>query len=332
MVTLKELSKLLGISVSTVSKALNDSEEISDLTKEKVKKLAEELNYKPNRIAQQLKSNKTKTVGVIIPSIINPFFAEVLHGIEEEASKHDYDIIICLSNELLDKEQRSIEMLANGSVDGFLIAVARESQVEGVTDHLQDVLNSYIPLLMFDRVIDDIDCQKVIVDDFQSIYEATKYLIEEEHRSRILLISNIEDLSVGKLRIDGYSEAVKAHNLTPEILRLGDANDVETIIYQYLKENTDIDAIISIDHITGIVALNMAKKLGRIIPDDISLMGFGYKHTEILSSPKISMIHQKAFEIGELALRLLLEDIKSGDITTKTTVLPNVLKLYDTTK
>ncbi len=332
MVTLKELSKLLGISVSTVSKALNDSEEISDLTKEKVRKLAEELNYKPNRIAQQLKSNKTKTVGVIIPSIINPFFAEVLHGIEEEASKHDYDIIICLSNELLDKEQRSIEMLANGSVDGFLIAVARESQVEGITHHFQDVINSNIPLLMFDRVIDDIDCQKVIVDDFQSVYEATKYLIEEEQRSQILLISNIEDLSVGKLRIDGYNEAVKAYNLTPNILRLGNANDVETIIYECLKKNETIDAIISIDHITGIVALNMAKKLSRVVPNDISLMGFGYKHTEILSNPKISMIHQKAFEIGELALRLLLEDIKSGVITNKTTVLPNVLKLHETTK
>ena len=164
MTTLKELAKLLNISVSTVSKALNDSHEISEFTKKRVNELAEKLNYKPNRIAQQLKTNKTKTVGVILPTVINPFFAEVLHGIETAATNHDYDIIVCLSNEALKKEKRSLELLSNGSVDGFIFAVARETQVKKQTDHIRAIIDSKIPLLMFDRVINDIQCDKVIVN------------------------------------------------------------------------------------------------------------------------------------------------------------------------
>jgi LacI family transcriptional regulator len=263
MTTLKELAALLNISVSTVSKALNDSHEISDKTRMRVKELAAELNYKPNRIAQQLKTNKTKTIGVILPTVTNPFFAEVLHGIEMAATNNDYDIIVCLSNETMHKEERSLELLSNGSVDGFIMAVARESQVKKQTQHIQTILDSKIPVLMFDRVVNDINCDKVIVDDFKSVYEATAYLIEKEHRKNILLVSNIEELSVGKLRTEGYSKALEDHKLKPNILKLDNAVDVERSIYDFLVKNNEIDAIISIDHVTGIVAINMAKKLGK---------------------------------------------------------------------
>ena len=332
MTTLKELAKLLNISVSTVSKALNDSHEISDFTKKRVNELAEKLNYKPNRIAQQLKTNKTKTVGVILPTVINPFFAEVLHGIETAATNHDYDIIVCLSNEALKKEKRSLELLSNGSVDGFIFAVARETQVKKQTDHIRAIIDSKIPLLMFDRVINDIQCDKVIVDDFKSVYETTEYLINEENRKNILLVSNIEELSVGKLRISGYTNAMEDHNLEPRVLNLGSELNVEDVVYNYLKENKKIDAVISIDHITGIVAINMAKKLKRKIPEDLSVIGFGYEHTDLLSSPKISIIHQKAYEIGEMSVNLLLDRLNSEDHKLQTIVVPSELKLGKSTK
>ena len=332
MTTLKELAKLLNISVSTVSKALNDSHEISDFTKKRVNELAEKLNYKPNRIAQQLKTNKTKTVGVILPTVINPFFAEVLHGIETAATNHDYDIIVCLSNEALKKEKRSLELLSNGSVDGFIFAVARETQVKKQTDHIRAIIDSKIPLLMFDRVINDIQCDKVIVDDFKSVYETTEYLINEENRKNILLVSNIEELSVGKLRISGYTNAMEDHNLEPRVLNLGSELNVEDVVYNYLKENKKIDAVISIDHITGIVAINMAKKLKRKIPEDLSIIGFGYEHTDLLSSPKISIIHQKAYEIGEMSVNLLLDRLNSEDHKLQTIVVPSELKLGKSTK
>ncbi len=332
MTTLKELAALLNISVSTVSKALNNSHEISDKTRERVKELAAELNYKPNRIAQQLKTNKTRTIGVILPTVTNPFFAEVLHGIEMAATNNDYDIIVCLSNETMHKEERSLELLSSGSVDGFIIAVARESQVKKQTQHIQTILDSDIPVLMFDRVVSDIKCDKVIVDDFKSVYEATEYLIEKEQRKNILLVSNIEELSVGKLRTKGYSKALEDHNLKPNILKLDNALDVEESIHNFLVKNNEIDAIISIDHVTGIVAINMAKKLGKEIPKDLSVVGFGYEHTQLLSSPKISIIHQKAHKIGEISMKLLIDNIDAEAHKLQTIIVPSELKLSESTK
>ena len=332
MTTLKELSKLLNLSVSTVSKALNDSHEISENTKRRVNELAEKLNYKPNRIAQQLKTNKTKTIGVILPTVTNPFFAEVLHGIELTATDNDYDIIVCLSNETLIKEKRSLELLSNGSVDGFIIAVAREGQVKQEIDHIQTIIDSKIPVLMFDRVVNEIVCDKVIVNDYQSVYDTTKYLITEEKRKNILLVSNIEELSVGKLRTKGYQKALEEAGLKSNILKLDNVTDVEKSIYNYLKDNENTDAIISIDHITGIIAINMAKKLGKSIPDDLSVIGFGYEHTHLLSSPKISIIHQKAFEIGQMSVRLLIDNLNTKGHQLQTIVVPSELNLGESTR
>ena len=332
MTTLKELAALLNISISTVSKALNDSHEISDKTRIRVKELANKLNYKPNRIAQQLKTNKTKTIGVILPTVTNPFFAEVLHGIETTATNNDYDIIVCLSNESLHKEKRSLELLSNGSVDGFIMAVARESQVKQQTEHLKAAIDHKIPVLMFDRVVNEISCNKVIVDDFQSVYDATEYLIKKEKRKNILLVSNIEELSVGKLRTQGYLKALKESGLKSNVLKLDNVADVEKRVFNYLEENKKIDAIISIDHITGIIAINMVKKLGREIPKDISVIGFGFDNTPLLSSPKIAIIHQKAYEIGEMSVKLLIKSLKDESQNPQTIIVPSELKLSESTK
>jgi len=250
------------------------------------------------------------------------------------ATNNNYDIIVCLSNETLHKEKRSLSLLSNGSVDGFIVAVARESQVKNQTDHIEAIIKSKIPVLMFDRVVNDIECNKVIVDDFQSVYEATKHLIVNEKRKNILLVSNIEELSVGQLRISGYSKALEDYKLTPNILKLDNAVDIEVEkkIYAYLKDNTSIDAILSIDHITGIVAINMAKRLGKEIPKDLSVVGFGYDHTQLLSSPKISIIHQKAHKIGEMSIKLLIDSVKDQTLKTQTIVVPSELKLSESTK
>ena len=331
MVTLKELARLLNVSVSTVSKALSDSAEIGEDTKKRVVELAKELNYKPNRIAQQLKSNKTNVVGVIVPSLTNPFFAEVLHGIETAIGEKGYDMIVCISNESTKKEQRSLDLLANGSVDGFIVAVGRESQIKEKFQHFEDVLNLK-PLVMFDRVINEIECSKVIVNDFQSLYDATNYLISQEQRKHILLISNIEELSVGKYRIDGYNKAILEAKLIPQVLKLGNIENPKNFISNYLKDNKDIDAIISIDHITGIMALNKVKSLGKSIPQDISVIGFGYTDTQFVSSPKLSVIDQKGFLIGEMAVELLLKSLnETGKSIPRTVVINSELLLNETT-
>ncbi len=332
MVTLKELAKLLNVSVSTVSKALSDSSEIGESTKKRVLELAKELNYKPNRIAQQLKSNQTKVIGIIVPSVMNPFFAEVLHAIETTLAKADYDIIVSISHESFEKEQRSLEVLASGSVDGFIMATARETQLQDEYSHLQDI-NKLKPMVMFDRVLAEINCSKVVVDDFQSVYEATNYLIQKEQRKNILLISNIEELSVGKYRIDGYTKAIEQAGLDMQILKLGRIDNPRGTIYSYLKNNPKTDAIVSIDHISGIMALNKIKLLGKTVPEDVSLISFGYADTALVSSPNISVIDQKASKIGETAAKLLLKGLKDKDQSIIETVVVNSnLVLNDTTK
>ena len=332
MVTLKELAKLLNVSISTVSKALSDSNEIGETTKNRVNELAKELNYKPNRIAQQLKSSKTMVVGVVVPSLMNPFFAEVVHGIETTLDNHNYDMTVCISNESLEKEQRSFDLLSTGSVDGFIVAVARETQNKHSVNHFNRV-GKNTPIVMFDRVINDVECTKVVVDDFQSVYDATKYLIQEEHRKKILLISNIEELSVGKYRINGYNKAIEESGLSPNILKLGREKNPRTFIYNYLNKNPEIDAILSIDHITGIMALNKSKLVGKRIPEDISVIGFGYEDAKYVSSPKISVIDQKAFEIGQNSAELLLNHLGSVDkVPYKTLMVKSELIFNDTTQ
>lgn len=323
MTTLKELAAILNVSVSTVSKALNDSPEIGEDTKKRVKHLAAELDYQPNRLAQQLKSNATKTIGVIIPTIINPFFAEVLHGIENYADSNQYDIITTISNESFEKEQRAIKMLARGSVDGFIIAAARETQMEQKTSHFQSVLNNQIPLVMFDRVVDQIDCDKVVVDDYESVYNATKNLIEKG-RKRFVLFSNIADLSVGKLRSQGFQDALKAEGLSFDVVDLKLIDNLNGKILDYLKTHPQTEAIVSIDHLTGIVALNMAESLGKSIPTDIDIVGFGFTETPLLVNNKIAIIQQKGEAIGFKTTELLLEKIKHKEVTGgDTIVIPN---------
>src|SRR5690606_20126656 len=219
MVTLKQLAKELNVSISTVSKALNNSKEIGDDTTKRVKELAELYNYKPNKVALSLKQNKTKTIGVIIPDILNHFLAKVLFGIEREAALHGYNIITCISNESLDQEKESLQLLANGSVDGFILSVAQETQIKNEVNHFKEAISLGLPIVMFDRVAHDVLCDKVIVDDFDAVYKATKMLLLEG-RKNIAFISSIDDLSVGKLRERGYNKAILEHSdQLPLVLR-----------------------------------------------------------------------------------------------------------------
>ena len=335
MVTLKQLALKLNVSVSTVSKALHESEEISKDTIIRVKALAKALNYQPNKVAISLKSNKTKTLGVIIPNILNHFFAKVLFGIEEEATKKGYDIIICISNEAYSKELQSLEVLGNGSVDGFIIAIAEESQIKNQTQHIESIIQQDLPVVLFDRVSDAIECDKVIIDDFGAAYEATNHLLKEG-RKQILLLSNIEELSVGKLRVNGYLQALKdnaGYKNEPIVVNISKDDNLELIIEKLYEQYPNLDGILSIDNTTGVVALNKALKKGIKIPEDLSIIGFSDENVLPFTDPKLSTISQHAIDIGTTSVDLLLERLKNNskkDFTTKT--IKTNLILRKTTK
>jgi LacI family transcriptional regulator len=335
MVTLKHLAAQLNVSVSTVSKALHESDEISKVTIAKVKALAKELNYQPNKVALSLKSNKTKTLGVIIPNILNHFFAKVLYGIEEEATIKGYDIIICISNESYTKELQSLEVLGNGSVDGFIISIAEETQMKSHTQHIESVLQQNLPVVMFDRVSNTIDCDKVIIDDFGAAYEATKHLLNEG-RKQIVLLSNIEELSVGKLRVNGYLKALEdspSYKSKPIVLHIGINDNIEAPIEELFDQYPKVDGILSIDNTTGVVALQKALKRGLNVPKNISIIGFSDENVLPFTDPKLSTVSQHAIDIGKTSVNLLIDrlDKKSTSSSLTKTIKTNLV-LRHTTK
>ncbi|MGS2726453.1 LacI family DNA-binding transcriptional regulator [Psychroserpens sp. BH13MA-6] len=317
MVTLKQLAEQLNVSVSTVSKALHDSDEISPDTIERVKSLAKLLNYKPNKLAVSLKSSKTNTIGVIIPNILNHFFAKALYAIEKEASDKGYNIITCVSNELQSKEIESLQLLSNGSVDGFIMSIAEETQVANDFDHINILAKQNIPVVLFDRVSENIACDKVIIDDFGAAYEATKHLLSEG-RKNIVLFSDIEDLSVGKLRTNGYTEALGEaddYGRQPKTIILKSDDAIEAVIEKTLQDDDSIDGIVAIDNVSGVIALHKALKLGRNVPEDLSVIGFSDENILKFTNPKLSTVSQHTLEIGKNAVALLIDRINNKGVS-----------------
>jgi LacI family transcriptional regulator len=334
--TLKQIAKELNVSVSTVSKALNDSPEISDQTKIKIKEYAKLKNYKPNVIGLNLKNRKTKTIGVIIPNILNSFFAKVFSGIEKVADEKGYNVIMCISNESMDKEAHTLEMLSNGTIDGFILSVSEEAQKRHEYAHFSAIINDGTPIVMFDRIAEGIECDKVIVDDFDSAFNSTKRLIDLGCKN-IALLSSIDNLSVGKLRVDGYLKALEDNNIPINeniILRKESEEDLRRCVEAIFDNNT-IDAVFALAENDSVAALKIGIEKGYKIPEELSIIGFA---DGILASrrltPSLTTISQHGVEIGEVAAKLLIDRLESKeeDIPYETVVIKTKLKERESTR
>jgi LacI family transcriptional regulator len=334
--TLKQIAKELNVSVSTVSKALNDSPEISDLTKIKIKEYAKLKNYKPNVIGLNLKNRKTKTIGVIIPNILNSFFAKVFSGIEKVADEKGYNVIMCISNESLEKEAHTLEMLSNGTIDGFIVSVSEEAQKNHEYNHFSAIINDGTPIVMFDRIAAEVDCDKVIVDDFDSALNSTQHLIDLGCKN-IALLSSIDNLSVGKLRADGYLKALENNNIPVNlniILRTDSEEDLKDKIESIFDGNT-IDGVFALDENDSVAALKIGIKKGYKIPEELSIIGFadGILASRRLS-PSLTTVSQHGIEIGEVAAKLLIDRLESKEehIPYETVVIKTKLKERESTR
>ena len=312
MITLKQLAKELKVSISTVSKALRDSHEISSETIEKVKFLANKYNYRPNKIALSLKSNRTLTIGVIIPDILNRFYSKVLNGIHDSADQHGYDVITINTKESMLKEVDSLQILSSGNVDGVIIAMSEETLNKNDYSHIKEFTMKETPIVMFDRVTDKINCDKVIIDDFDAIYNEVKSL-KDLGRKKIGFITTINDLNVGKYRANGFRKASFDFfgkfnkNL---ILRISKNHDKHIEIEKFIKKNKP-DALISADIICGVISINIARNLNIEIPKELSVVGFGDKTISEYSSPKLTTIYQHGTEIGNRSVELLVDRMNS---------------------
>ena len=334
--TLKQIAKELDVSVSTVSKALNDSPEISEQTKTRIKEYAKLKNYKPNVIGLNLKNRKTKTIGVIIPNILDSFFAKVFSGIEKVADAKGYNVIMCISNESLEKEVRIIDMLSNGTIDGFILSISEEAQKLKEYNHLKEVINEGTPIVMFDRIVDEVVCDKVIVDDFDSAFNATQHLINTGCKN-IALFSSVDNLSVGKLRAEGYLQALKNNNIiiNPDlIIRTDSESDLKNKIETVLDTNT-IDGIFAVVENDSVAALRISQKKGYKVPEEVSIIGFadGILASRRLS-PSLSTLSQYGVEIGEAAAKLMIDrlELKKENLPYETVIIKTELRERESTR
>ncbi len=340
-VTLKQLARELNLSISTVSKSLKNDPEISEKTINRVHELADFYNYKPNALAVSLKSNKTKTIGIILPEILNHFFAKALFGIEQQASNSGYKIVTCITNESYKKEVEYVEMLNYSSVDGFIIALSQETQVLNEFDHYKVLKRESVPVVMFDRVSDEIDCDKVIVDDKEASRNAIQYLIDSGCK-KIAVVTTISELSVAKLRFEGAREAV-SQNSKVSLIELEvkdtiiditneDSNHAEIEIENFLKKN-EVDAVLGLDETAAAITISTSHKLGYKIPEDISVIGFTDGLLSKHSYPKLTTVSQHAEELGAKAAQILIDQLDNfeDNYKTKTEVVKTSLIVRNST-
>jgi len=336
--TLKQIAKELNVSVSTVSKALSNSPEISEPTKIKVQEFAKLKNYKPNNIAVNLKSKRSKTIGVIIPNILNPFFAKVFSGIEKTANERGYNVITCITNESLKKEIHTMDMLSNGTIDGFILSISQETQKEHEIKHFKEAIADDIPIVMFDRISTDVNCDKVIVDDFDSAVHAVTHLVKTGCK-RIALVSNIDNLSVGELRAEGYLKALENNNIKIDeslILRVNSDEEFDEKFPAFFDvKGKKIDGVFALEEHASVTAMKAVLKGGFKIPEDIQLIGFADGVWSRRLTPSLSTVSQHGPEIGEAAAELLidrLEDKSEDGPEYQTRIIKTELRQRESTR
>lgn len=311
-VTLKQIAKELDVSISTVSKSLRNSLEIGEETRLKVQAFAKFYNYKPNNIALSLKNRKTKTIGIIIPEIVHHFFSTVINGIEQVANENGYSVIICLSDDSFDKEVLNMEMLANGSIDGFIMSLSKETQFKGDFHHISEVIDQGMPVVMFDRVTNEILCDKVIIDDKQAAYEAVQSLIDKG-RKKIALVTTVDYVSVGKLRTDGYIKALLDNDIPFNenlIIKIEDVDTCEIIIGKLLEDKA-IDAVFAVNELFAVTIIKTANKIGLNVPEDLAVIAFTDGIISKYSTPTITTVSQSGIKMGNRAAKMLIDRLES---------------------
>jgi len=334
--TLKKIAKELEVSISTVSKALRDSPEIGEETREKIKAFAKHYNYKPNNIALSLKNRKTKTIGIIIPEIVHHFFTTVISGVEKVANEMGYNVFVCLSDNSFDKEVLNMEMLANGSTDGFILSLAKETMQKEDYHHLKEAINQGMPLVLFDRVVDDIACDKVIIDDVTGGKKAVQYLVDCGCRN-IALISTVDYVSVGKLRTHGYKQALVENNIEINeelILKIEEMEDSETEIEEFLKDKK-VDGVFAVNEHFAISAIKTIQEQGKKVPEDVSVIGFTDGELSKRFIPSLTTVSQHGMKMGEESARLLIEKLErtpSEEDYYKTIIVETELVTRNSTK
>lgn len=337
MVTLKQIAEKLNISITTVSKALNEYPDVSKKTRKLVRETAAILNYKPNSFAVNLRTKESKTIGLIIPEIVHHFFSSVIKGIISQAEKKGYLVITLQSNESYELEKKQVNLLLNKRVDGILISLANET---GDYKHLTEIIEQDTPLVMFDKIAKVVKCSKVVIDDRNAAYRATQHLINIgctriAHFRGPLLPQNSID------RFLGYKQALTDNNLVYDaslVYLLKEMSFEEGKFYarQLLKEHKEVDGIFINTDLVAIGAITEFNNQGIKVPEQINVIGFSNWFMASVITPSLTTVNQPGFEMGKKAFKILYKEIKDikkkKSITYKEVVLPTEIIVRASTK
>ncbi|MES2240363.1 MAG: LacI family DNA-binding transcriptional regulator [Bacteroidota bacterium] len=325
-ITLKEIANKLGISITTVSKALKNYPDVSKKTKKAVIELAHNLHYTPNSFAVNLRTKESKTIGLIIPEVVHHFFSNVINAIIDEAEKNGYLVIILQSNESIELERKQVELLINKRVDGILISLSNESNND---KHIQEIINRNIPFVMFDKISKLSKCSKVIIDDQKAAFDAVQHLIDNGCRK----IAHIRGPLNPQNSIDrfiGYKKALEKNNITFDSKLVYSCEHVTfqegyDFAKQIIDEHSDIDGIFTITDLVAVGVLSYLNDHGIKIPEKVAVIGFSNWFMSQVVTPKLSTVDQPSHEMGLKAFNLLLEEInyhkEDKKIEPKTIVL-----------
>jgi LacI family transcriptional regulator len=308
--TLKEIALQLGISITTVSKALKNYTDVSPKTKQAVLELAEKLHFTPNSFAVNLRTKESKTVGLIIPEVVHHFFSNIINGIIDEAEKNGYLVIILQSNESLLLEKKQVELLMNKRVDGIMLSLSNESNDE---EHLKEIIRKEIALVQFDKISKLIPSSKVIINDQKAAFDAVEHLIKNGCKK----IAHIRGPINPQNAIDrflGYKKALEKNNITFDSKLVYTCENVtfdegKQFAKQIQEERPNVDGIFVVTDLVAIGALTYFNEVGIKVPDQIKVIGFSNWFMGQVMTPKLSTIDQPSYDMGVSAFQLLLEEM-----------------------
>jgi len=309
-----DLAHELGVSMTTISRALSDHHSIGPATKQKVLKLAKKLNYQPNHLAAALRKGQSKLIGVIVPYIEGRFFATVVHGIETAASKAGFNVIICQSSEDVVQERKNVETLLSAQVAGILVSLSRTTND---FQHFEKVRKRGIPLVFFDRVLENDTVNAVVLNDYDGGYQVTRHLLEQGCR-RIGHFAGPQHLNIYRNRRQGYLDALHSYNLPPneQLIVYSDMTleDGAESMRKLLKApDGPVDAVFSAGDTAVLGALQLLKSQGVAVPQQVALAGFSNEGFTAITEPMLTSVDQRCEEMGQATMRLFLELREAGD-------------------
>lgn len=325
-ITIKDIARELGVSPSTVSRALKDNPDISKETRDAIHKFAKENNYKPNALALNLRTSRTNTIGVIIPQLIHHFFSCVLSGIEEVASKAGYNILVAQSNECYDQEVKIAQSFLSARVCGVITSLAKDTSEY---NHYQELIDNNIPIVFYDRICPNIKTGRVVVDDYAGSFAAVEYMIQTGCK-RIYFYSADQHLEISKNRRNGFIDAMRKYKIPvdSDMIKFCDTREHAIAITPDILESNDRpDGFFAINDETAAGILYACKLAGLKVPDEVSICGFTDGAIAQNTDPKLTTVEQHGEEVGKSAMQLLIEklDDKDGNKSNNKIVRTNLV-------